>query len=542
MKFGPITTSKAAGAILVHTAHLAGRVLKKGHLLRADDIKLFAEEGISEIIVARLEPEDIPENEAASQIATALTGKNLDPSIASTGRCNLISRSHGLIILDPNTINKINLVDESVTIATALPFDKIDEGQLVATIKIIPFAITKEILDSVIKLASNGSLISIAPFTTKDVGLIMTRLPGIKESILDKTYRTITNRLAEFGSNVVNEIRCNHSEINVTGAIEELKKCSCDIILILGASAVVDRSDVLPAAVIQAGGHIEHFGMPVDPGNLLFLGNIGKTPIIGMPGCARSPKINGFDWILWRILANISINSRDIMLMGSGGLLKEINERGQLRQPINTGSSSVRKTKIIALLLAAGSSSRMGKENKLLSNINGTAMIVRVAEQIKLSRAHSIYVVTGHQAKHIQLALKNFGTSFHHNTQHAAGLSTSIKTGLEALSSDVDGVIICLGDMPLVKAHHLDQIIESFKPTEGQSICVPVYGRKRGNPILWGKQYIKEILAISGDMGARLLLENHADQIIEVPIESDSVVFDIDTPERLIEVKKRIQQ
>lgn len=541
MKFGPVAISKAEGTILVHTAHLSGRVLKKGHLLRADDIKLFTEEGISKIIVARLEPEDIAENEAASLIAEALVGNNLKLGKASTGRCNLISGSHGLVIFDPKTLDRINLIHESVTVATVQPFEKIEKGQLVATIKIIPFAITRKIFNLVFEIISNGSLISISPFTTKSVGLIMTRLPGTKENILDKTYRTIDNRLEEFGSKITKEIRCSHSERVVSNAITRLQLNNCEIIMIMGASAVVDRADVLPAAVVHASGQVNHFGMPVDPGNLLFIGEIKGKPIIGMPGCARSPKLNGFDWVLWRILANIKITSRNIMLMGSGGLLKEINERGQLRQPYSPSILPVREAKIVALLLVAGSSKRMGKENKLLADIDGTAMVVRVAQQIKISKAQDMFVVTGHQSKDIKKALKNIATSFHHNPEYTDGLSTSLKTGLKALPEDIDGVIVCLGDMPLIEANQLDQIMETFNPTEGQSICVPIYGRKRGNPVLWGKQYIAEILAISGDTGARHLLEEHADRVIEVPIDSDSIIFDIDTPERLIEVKKRIQ-
>ena len=165
-----------------------------------------------------------------------------------------------------------------------------------------------------------------------------------------------------------------------------MKKNDCDIILIFGASAVVDRADILPSAVTEVGGKVEHFGMPVDPGNLLFIGNVEEISIIGMPGCARSPKLNGFDWVLWRLLANVPVTGRDIMLMGNGGLLKEINERGQLRQFDNSKVTEAKEPKIGGLLLAAGSSRRMGKENKLLQEINGTKMVVHDAEQIGNSK------------------------------------------------------------------------------------------------------------------------------------------------------------
>ncbi len=538
MKFGPVPVAEAEGAILAHSARLTGRILKKGHILTASDLGLFTDDGITEITVARLEKDDVGENDAAAAITKALAGQHVTTGKAFTGRCNLIADVQGLITFDRNRLDNINLADESVTIATMPTMDIASPAQLIATIKIIPFAIAKSVLDAVLKIAGEEPLVEIAPFELKKIGLILTRLPGMKESILDKTLQTAVARVQEFGSEITMEIRCEHTEKDVVDAITETNSKSCDIILIFGASAVVDRADVLPAAVVAAGGSVDHFGMPVDPGNLLFIGGIDDTPLVGMPGCARSPKLNGFDWVLWRLLANIPISSRDIMLMGSGGLLKEISERGQLRQDSSEPKAQAREPKIAGLLLAAGSSRRMGKENKLLTDVDGTAMVTRVAKQITASQAEGLMVVTGHEKDQVELALKNYATGFVHNPDFADGLSTSLKTGLRALPDNIDGAIVCLGDMPLVKAEHIDQLIRAFDPVEGRSICVPVHGRKRGNPVVWSKRFITEILSVTGDIGARHLLEEHADQVIEVAIEQDGVLFDIDTPDRLVEVKK----
>ena len=539
MKFGPVPVAEAEGAILAHSARLTGRILKKGHILTASDLGLFTDDGITEITVARLEKDDVGENDAAAAITKALAGQHVTTGKAFTGRCNLIADVQGLITFDRNRLDNINLADESVTIATMPTMDIASPAQLIATIKIIPFAIPKSVLDAVLKIAGEEPLVEIAPFELKKIGLILTRLPGMKESILDKTLQTAVARVQEFGSEITMEIRCEHTEKDVVDAITETNSKSCDIILIFGASAVVDRADVLPAAVVAAGGSVDHFGMPVDPGNLLFIGGIDDTPLVGMPGCARSPKLNGFDWVLWRLLANIPISSHDIMLMGSGGLLKEISERGQLRQDSSEPKAQAREPKIAGLLLAAGSSRRMGKENKLLTDVDGTAMVTRVAKQITASQAEGLMVVTGHEKDQVELALKNYATGFVHNPDFADGLSTSLKTGLRALPDNIDGAIVCLGDMPLVKAEHIDQLIRAFDPVEGRSICVPVHGRKRGNPVVWSKRFITEILSVTGDIGARHLLEEHADQVIEVAIEQDGVLFDIDTPDRLVELKKR---
>src|SRR5690606_35307575 len=129
-------------------------------------------------------------------------------------------------------------------------------------------------------------------------GLIQTRLPGLKESILDKTAEVIGARLAALDCTQVIEERCDHSEPALTAAIQTMLARGVGLIMIVGASAITDRRDVIPAAVERAGGTVEHFGMPVDPGNLLLLARRDDVPVLGLPGCARSPKLNGFDWVL----------------------------------------------------------------------------------------------------------------------------------------------------------------------------------------------------------------------------------------------------
>jgi len=229
------------------------------------------------------------------------------------------------------------------------------------------------------------------------------------------------------------------------------------------------------------------------------------------------------------------------MLMGSGGLLKEISERGQLRQgSIEAGEKAKADApNIAALLLAAGSSRRMGKKNKLLADIDGKAMIVKVTREILKSDISSLIVVTGHEQQGIEHALSELDVRFVHNSDHLEGLSSSLRTGLASLPENIDGVVVCLGDMPLVRFEHINQLINAFDPLEGRAICMPVHGRKRGNPVLWGQQFLAEMSALSGDIGARHLLEEYSDQICEVAIDEDGILFDIDTPEKLEQFTNR---
>lgn len=541
MKFGTFPIDEAEGLILAHRARLPGRVLKKGHILNSDDIALLRDDGVETVIGARLAADDLGEDEAAGVVAKAAAGSNLRVGDPFTGRCNLFTESHGVIVIDRAQLDRLNLIHEAMTIATVEPYDAVTPGQMVATIKIIPFAVPQAVVDEAVAILNEAPLVTVAPFKEMRAGLIMTRLPGMKESILDSTLKVMSQRLESHGSSIVREIRCGHDQDETAAAIEELLNHDIDLVMVFGASATVDREDVVPAAVVDAGGEIEHFGMPVDPGNLLFLGNIRQKPVIGMPGCARSPKLNGVDWVLWRVLAGLKVTPPDIMRMGAGGLLKEFAERPQPRRALENDPSEALpgSGRVAALLLAAGSSTRMGEANKLLAPVRGRPMVCWAADAITDADTGPLIVVTGHEADRVEAVLKAYNATFVHNSDYRDGLSTSLKKGIEALPSDIDGVIICLGDMPEVTADILKQLLTAFDPVEGRSICVPVFGRKRGNPVLWAKKYLAEMADISGDVGAKYLLEEYAEEVCEVLIDTDAILFDVDTPARLEELARR---
>jgi molybdenum cofactor cytidylyltransferase len=548
MKFGPLPVAEAEGAILAHSARLPGRVIKKGTRLSAEDVAAFAAAGIAQVTALRLDPGDVPEDAAAAEIAAALTGPGVRIGEAFTGRANLFSETRGLIVYDRDGIDRLNLVNEAVTVAALPAYDVAEVDQMIATIKIIPFAVSRAVLDAVLAVTRTGApLITVVPFQSKRIGLILTRLPGMKESILDKTVATARERIERYGSEIVHVERTAHDQAEVVAAIERTREQGVDIVLIFGASAVVDRKDVLPAAVVEAGGVVHHFGMPVDPGNLLFIGELADgldtLPVVGMPGCARSPKLNGFDWVLWRLLADLQVTKRDIMLMGAGGLLIEIAERGQPRAPEDKKAKRSKPAtgapRIAALILAAGSASRMGS-NKMTADVAGTPMVRRVADAVAASKAKPVVVVTGNEPDMVIAALAGIDATVVHNPDFTRGMSTSLKAGIAALPANVDGVIVTLGDMPLVRAADIDRLIRAFDPVEGRAICVPVHNGRRGNPVLWGKQFFAEMQTIAGDQGARALIEEHADQVIEVAMEGDGVLVDVDTPDKLAEVRSRV--
>lgn len=533
MLFGPVATSKAAGAILAHSIALPGRAMKKGRVLSDDDVAALLAAGQEKVVAARLEADDVPEDEAATRLASGAAGDNATQQAAFTGRCNLYAACDGIVVLDRPRLDRINFIDEAITIATVPPYAWVQQGQMLATVKIIPFAAPKLALEEAERIAADGGpLLRVAPLKARQAGLIMTTLANTKPTVLDKTAKVLENRLTRLGSTLVREDRCGHEAREIAALVREQHAAGCDPILIFGASAITDRRDEIPAGIEIAGGTVEHFGMPVDPGNLLLLGRYEDVPVIGLPGCARSPKLNGFDWVLQRLLADLPVTRREIMAMGAGGLLTEIPSRPQPRAGDET-ENVMRAPRIAALVLAAGQSRRMGAANKLLARVDGVPMVQRAVMNAKAAQAQSVTVVLGHEADEVRALLADEGVTFVENPDYAQGLSTSLRAGLAALPGEWDAVLVLLGDMPRLRPEHINKLIAAFNPLEGRAICVPTYNGKRGNPVLFAREFAIEMATVAGDSGAKHLIGQHEDKVCEVAMADDGVLLDVDTPAAL---------
>ena len=294
----------------------------------------LARSGLREMVVAALEPGDVGEDEAAARLAHRLAGAGLRVAPPFTGRSNLFATASGVLQIARGAIDAVNGVDEAVTVATLPAFRPVVPGEMVATVKIIPYAVPAGVLARACAAvaADGGGALAVAPYRRRRVGVVSTRLPSLKAATVARTLRVLAGRLAPTGAEIVAETRVPHAAASVAGALcEVIDGAGADIAVVFGASAIADRRDVIPAGLAAAGGRVEHFGMPVDPGNLLLVGARGGVPVIGAPGCARSPRENGFDWILHRLLADIPVTRADIVALGVGGLLMEIVSRPQPR-------------------------------------------------------------------------------------------------------------------------------------------------------------------------------------------------------------------
>ena len=531
MRFGPVPIDAAIGGVVAHAFRHGDAVLRKGTIIGPEQVALLRQAGVTEIVVALAEPGDLGENDAAAQLAAAFAGPGVSIEAPFTGRANLFAGEAGLLRLDEAAIHAVNAIDEAITLATLPPMRSVRAGEMVGTVKIIPFAVAGGLVAEARSCAGAGNSppIAVAPYRPLRVAVISTLLPGLKPAIVDKTLAVLAERLLPLaGSRIVGEVRIAHAPEALAQALKAFATPECDLVIVFGASAITDRRDVIPAAIEAAGGRIEHLGMPVDPGNLLLLGHLGNLPVIGAPGCARSPKENGFDWVLQRLAAGLPVTRADIQHMGVGGLLMEIVSRPQPRAP----AAAAGQAQIGALVLAAGRSTRMGT-NKLLAPLAGKPVVRHVVEAALASRARPVVVVTGHQQAEIEAALHGLDVRLVHNPAHAGGMSTSLKAGMAALDEGHAGCVVLLGDMPLVTPRIIDQLIDSHLAQPAAMAVVPLAGGRRGNPVLITAALRPALAVLDGDVGAKALLQAAGDDVLEVTVAHDGVLIDVDTPEAL---------
>ena len=531
MRFGPVPLAEAEGAILAHTYRIGGKPIVKGTRLDAAQVAQLASAGVSEVTVARLDADDVHEDEAAAAVAAALAGPTLRAHRALTGRANLYATGPGVLIVDAVGVDDVNLVHESITLGTLAPWSLVEAGDMVATVKVIPFASPQHVVSACV--ARSAGLVSIQPLRRHTAGLVATRLVGSPDRQIANAIEAQRSRLERHGSRLGRVIECEHRVDALVDALRDLLKSGCSPLLLVGASATVDRNDVLPTALREVGGAVEHLGMPMDPGNQLFMGRVGDVAAIGVPGCARSTKPGGFDVVLRRVLAGSNHRlATTLCALGVGGL----DESTKRREPSHAPDSRV-------VVLAAGQSRRMGagQQTARVTSIGGQPMVDSGCRRPRgRVQAVEIVVVTGHQEAEVRDALAGRPVRFVHNPSYREGMSTSLRAGFEALGADasLDGALVALGDMPFVREqHHIDALIGAYDPAEGVTICVPVRGRKRGHPVLWGRRHFDEMRGLTGDEGARSVLAANGGAVAEVSVEDDAVFMDLDTPEAVAAVK-----
>jgi molybdenum cofactor cytidylyltransferase len=339
MKFGAVPLVEAAGKILAHKliSPNGQKVFNKGHMLTVEDVEKLRKLGITSVVVAALAVTDLNENEAAKRVGMAIAGSGTRVVAPGVGRANVMATVTGPLRINVTALDRLNNIDEGITIATLREHTLVYKGQLLSLVKIIPFAMPAARVEDVEAIASESApVISVRELQPRSVALIVSGPNSERESMLEDFTPPVRLRIEKLGGTLDAVEYVGHNAASIADAI--MTQQSHDLIILAGISATIDHEDVIPSALRAAGGSVAHFGVPVDPGSLLMLGYIGNIPVIGAPGCIKSPQTNVVDMILPRLFAGERLTRADLVAMGHGGLLEDISERPMPRNGSQSSS------------------------------------------------------------------------------------------------------------------------------------------------------------------------------------------------------------
>lgn len=555
MKFGKRDIDNCLGAVLAHSQKLGPRRIAKGTFLDAELIDAFRAQGVDALVCAMPEAGDLDENIAASEIALQLAKEGaasaIEMSKAVTGRVNFKVRQAGILRYDRQDLLAFNLVHEGVGLSLPAHNQLLQPGQIAATLKIIPYFLHGDSIQALLKQVHSRPIFTFHPLTPKRAYLIQTIGAALPEKVYQATEAVTRNRLDDLGCSLIDASVCAHRKDALKHEIQTARQSGAELVLICGGSAIADIQDVVPAAIEELGGQINQLGLAVDPGNMLMVAQWQGMPIIGMPGCARSPKLNGFDWVLHLLLAGIELSRHELADLAAGGLLGEIAARPMPRsQAVKEPSPAPSPQKIACILLAAGQSRRMGEANKLLMEIGSKPVICHAAEALIAAGVGDIYVVTGYQAAAVRDCLKGLDIRFIDNPDYAKGQASSVACGIAHLPEQVSDVLIALGDMPLISADLITALCQQHlqKSASGlPQITLPTYApsqvsdtMKRGNPVIWSRAFFSELTALEGDQGGRQILADYPAHIQHLHWPDDRPFADVDTAAAFVQARQHI--
>ena len=497
MKFGTCPANEGLGHILAHSVNTGSKRVKKGKILNQNDIKLFQKAGIQEIMVARLEEDDLGEDEAAALLGQKIS--NVEPSLfvssPFTGRVNIYASQKGLLEFDSERITAFNLVDDAITLATLPNLARVEKNQLIGTIKIIPYGVAKtKVLEASALLEG---VVEFKKVQIKQVDLIITTPTGEKDKLADKGIEVTAARLKGLGISLEQIFIERHEASSLQ---ESLKNTRSPLVLVLASTATSDANDTGPLAVKLAGGKVNRVGIPVDPGNLLFIGELGSQKIIGLPGCARSPALNGADWVLERIVCGLDLLPVDFAAMGAGGLLKEIPIRRQPRDRRRTGPLRP-NVQVILILDSREQCDDSQLAGILASQVDGVSIVGNLAMED---------VVKYRNRENIRLVKIEGKPRKSHLVQEA----------MTSIPRKADAVIFVNASNVELTPVQINRLISAFSPEDGREICKFI-GKfaPLGPPILFGRRFFENLRALESGLRPNDLLMEGKDYLVELELD-----------------------
>jgi molybdenum cofactor cytidylyltransferase len=185
--------------------------------------------------------------------------------------------------------------------------------------------------------------------------------------------------------------------------------------------------------------------------------------------------------------------------------------------------------RVVGIVLAAGRSTRLGQPKQLLP-LAGAPLLTHVLRHAAAAKLAEVLLVLGHEADRIAAAVGDWGQRVVINPDYVAGQATSVRAGVAALPPETQAVIFLLGDQPRIGPAIINAVIDAYRRTWGP-IVVPTYGGKRGNPVLFDRSLYQELARLTGDAGARVLLEKYPNKVVTVPVSDGPPPRDVDTEE-----------
>jgi molybdenum cofactor cytidylyltransferase len=323
MQLKNIPLNQSIGAILVHNIMGADgrKVFSKGHVVSANDVEQIRALGKETVYAAILDADDVREDEAAMQLARAVAGDGVELSKSSGGRVNLYATQPGFLNVNRDALKRLNELD-GVTLATIAHYSAVAPKKMIATLKTIGLALPQATLVEAEKIVgARGVALSVAAVKNQHVAIVLTGSKNGEQKVKETFSPPIRARIEELGGQVAAEKFVAENANVIQETIYTLADAGAQMIIIAGETSIMDADDVTPRGIKQAGGVIELYGAPVEPGNLLLLAYRGDVPIIGAPGCVKSRETNVVDLILPRLMIGERVTRADVAKLAEGGLL-----------------------------------------------------------------------------------------------------------------------------------------------------------------------------------------------------------------------------
>jgi molybdenum cofactor synthesis domain-containing protein len=320
-----VRVEQAVGMMLAHDltrivpGEFKGRAFKKGHVIREEDIPALLDIGKEHIYVLELEEGELHENDAALCMASALCGEHMVYGEPHEGKVVLKSAIQGLLKVAEEPLIRINLIDE-IAVVSKRSGIVLEPGDAIAGLRAIPLTIAKEKVEQVESIAREAAVFEVKPFRKMRVGVVTTGSEVLKGRIEDKFGPVVREKLARFGSEVIEQKIVGDERVDICDAIVEFQQAGADMVICTGGMSV-DPDDRTPGAIRAAATEVVSYGMPVLPGSMMMLAYREGMPIFGLPGCVIFDAFTSFDLLLPRVLAGEKVTRAEIAQLGHGGLL-----------------------------------------------------------------------------------------------------------------------------------------------------------------------------------------------------------------------------